>query len=592
MSKCHDINEKDIQLHLSSENNILLVGNPNVGKSVFFTYMTGMDAISSNFSGTTVSYTQAKMVIDQVTYTLIDVPGVFSLEVTSEAEAVAEKFLQSHPKAIICVLDSTNLQRSIELALELQRYDVPTVYALNLVDVATEKGIQINTRLLSDLLGAPIIETIAVRNHGFDQLKAALKVVMNPLYRSPDRPVNCAHCQLGDKKIYETAGEITKKVRTTNSPTDQKKRKLSDRMINPSTGIPIAIVVMVAALGLIVGGGKALRAVFFLPLINGIIVPFFQNLFGLFLSDGLLKNVLVGEYGVFVIGFEWPFALVLPYVFLFYIVFSFLEDVGYLPRLSILFDNIMSKLGLQGGSIINIIMGYGCAIPAIIGTRACTSKKERLVVTGLVCLTVPCISQTGALIELISRNSYFIFVPLVTISLIVLVTAAAIAGKMLPGNVPPMIIQVPNLLIPNRKTYLKKLMIRMKHFFLEAQGPMLIAIIIAAVFKETGILDFMAAGLSPFIQGWLGLPAQATDGLILGIVRREMSVAPLVGLNLSNLQVLVASLVSLFYLPCLSVFGIIANEFNAKTAVMIAVVTTGIAFFIGGLVNQIGSIFF
>jgi ferrous iron transport protein B len=568
------------------------MGHPNVGKSVFFTHLTGIDAISSNFAGTTVSYTQGKMLLKESSYTLIDVPGVFSLTTTSEAEEVAQLFLKSQPQAIICVLDATNLQRSLELALELQGYDIPTVYALNFLDVAKEKGIQIQVPLLSQLLNAPVIETVAVKGQGFESLKAALMAIMRSKESCPSCPSSsCASCSLSDTTVYDTAKEITQKVRTTTSPADKKKATLSDWMIRPSTGIPIALLIMALALGIIVGGGKALRAVFFLPLVNGLIIPFFRNVFGSFIPEGLLQNVLIGEYGIFVIGFEWPFALILPYVFLFYVVFSFLEDFGYLPRLSILFDQIMSRLGLQGGSIINIMMGYGCAIPAIIGTRACTTRKERLVVTSLVCFTIPCISQTGALIELISRNSYGLFVPLIGIALLVFIGVAAMAGKILKGNVPPMIIQVPNLLIPNGKTYGKKLLIRMKHFLLEAEGPMLIAVVIAAVFKETGILDFVSVLASPFIQGWLGLPAQATDGLLLGIVRREMSIAPLVGLNLSNLQVLVAALVSLFYLPCLSVFGIIASEFNAKTAVVIALSTTGFAFFIGGVVYQIGNLF-
>ena len=592
MASCHDLNEKDIQKHLSQPNKILLMGHPNVGKSVFFTHLTGIDAISSNFAGTTVSYTQGKMLLKESSYTLIDVPGVFSLTTTSEAEEVAQLFLKSQPQAIICVLDATNLQRSLELALELQGYDIPTVYALNFLDVAKEKGIQIQVPLLSQLLNAPVIETVAVIGQGFESLKAALMAIMRSKESCPSCPSSsCASCSLSDTTVYDTAKEITQKVRTTTSPADKKKATLSDWMIRPSTGIPIALLIMALALGIIVGGGKALRAVFFLPLVNGLIIPFFRNVFGSFIPEGLLQNVLIGEYGIFVIGFEWPFALILPYVFLFYVVFSFLEDFGYLPRLSILFDQIMSRLGLQGGSIINIMMGYGCAIPAIIGTRACTTRKERLVVTSLVCFTIPCISQTGALIELISRNSYGLFVPLIGIALLVFIGVAAMAGKILKGNVPPMIIQVPNLLIPNGKTYGKKLLIRMKHFLLEAEGPMLIAVVIAAVFKETGILDFVSVLASPFIQGWLGLPAQATDGLLLGIVRREMSIAPLVGLNLSNLQVLVAALVSLFYLPCLSVFGIIASEFNAKTAVVIALSTTGFAFFIGGVVYQIGNLF-
>ncbi len=193
--------------------------------------------------------------------------------------------------------------------------------------------------------------------------------------------------------------------------------------------------------------------------------------------------------------------------------------------------------------------------------------------------------------ELISTKSMFLFILVIAISLTVFVIIAMIGDKLIKGKVDPMIIQVPNLLVPSLGTYGKKLMIRMKHFLTEAFGAMMIAVLIAAVFKETGILDLIAKGLSPVIQGWLGLPRQAVDGLILGIVRREMSIAPLVGLDLTALQVLTASLVSLFYLPCISVFGIVASEFKVRTAVLIGVVTTVFAIFIGGVVNNIGMLF-
>jgi ferrous iron transport protein B len=594
LNKDFDVKEKDLHKHIAIDNKILLMGNPNVGKSVFFSQITGMDAISSNFSGTTVSYTQASMDLSGKKYTLIDVPGVFSLTVESQAEEVANIFLNSKPDGIICVLDATNLQRSIELALELKEYDIPIVFALNFMDVAKEKGIEINTSLLSTLLGTSVIETVAVKNKGIEELKQALYMEMY-FGKGSDScgSLGCSGCDTLEAKLklYQTAKEITEKVRKTTTKLDKNKEKISNLMVTPKTGIPIALVIMAVSIGLIVGGGKALRAFILLPLVNDLVVPFFRCIISSIISEGIIHNILVGEYGIFVIGFEWPFALILPYVFLFYIVFSFLEDLGYLPRLGILFDNIMSKFGLQGGSIINIIMGFGCAVPAIIGTRTCTSKKERLLVTTLVCFTVPCISQTGALMELISSKSVFLFIPVIAISLAVFVFIAMIGDKLIKGRVDPMIIQVPNLLVPNLRTYGKKLTIRMKHFMSEAFGAMLIAIVIASVFKETGMLDLLAKALSPVIQGWLGLPRQAVDGLILGIVRREMSIAPLVGLDLTALQVLTASLVSLFYLPCISVFGILASEFNARTAVLIGVTTTVFAIIVGGIVNNVGMLF-
>ena len=359
-------------------------------------------------------------------------------------------------------------------------------------------------------------------------------------------------------------------------------------MLKPWPGIPIAILVIILSLGIIVGGGKALRAVLLLPLVNNLIVPFFKMLFGAILSEGILYNVLIGEYGIFVIGFEWIIALILPYVFLFYVVFSFLEDSGILPRLSVLFDNIMRKMGIQGGSMITILMGYGCAVPAIIGSRTATTRKERLIISAVVCFAVPCISQTGALISLFAGYSPILLVLMLLLSLVVMVIVSSILGRVLKGKVDPMVIEIPNLLLPNGRSYRQKLLIRMKHFLVEAEGPMLLSIVIAALLKETGMLNQIAVYLEPIVSGWLGLPKEAVIALILGVVRREMAVAPLLAIEgLTALQAFVGGTVALLYLPCLSVFGILAKEFNAKVAVTIAVSTFATALFVAGIINQV-----
>jgi len=283
--------------------------------------------------------------------------------------------------------------------------------------------------------------------------------------------------------------------------------------------------------------------------------------------------------------------LILPYVFLFYVVFSFLEDSGFLPRLSVLFDNIMRKLGIQGGSMITIMMGYGCAVPAIIGSRTATTKKERMIITAMVCFAVPCISQTGALISLFGGFSPLLLLTMFLLSIGIMMLVSIILGKTLKGTVDPMVIEVPNLLMPNGKSYSKKLMLRMKHFLVEAEVPMLISIVIASLLKETGLLDYIAVYLEPLVSGWLGLPKEAVIALILGIVRREMAVAPLLAIEgLTALQAFVGGTVALLYLPCISVFGILAKEFNAKIAVIIGLSTTVSAFVVAGLINQIARI--
>lgn len=583
MSSCHTIQE-DPRI-LETENKILLMGNPNVGKSVFFTELTGIHAISSNYTGTTVSYLEGDLVLDGTKYTLIDVPGIYSMTASSEAEAVAVRFMESGALAVICVLDASNLERNLRLGLDLQKYGIPMVYALNLMDVAERHGIEIDVDLLQKELGWPVIPTVVVKQQGLDELKCSLQSVLEK--SSQEKARN----QKLDFDSRARAREITRKVRKIKNVNLSRLDRLGESMMKPFPGIPLALLIMILSIGVVVGAGKALRAAVLLPLVNQVLVPFLRTLFTSFIPEGMLLNILVGEYGVFVISFEWIIALILPYVFLFYVVFTFLEDSGYLPRISVLFDNVMRKLGIQGGSLINIVMGYGCAVPAIIGSRAASSRKERLLISTAVCFAVPCISQTGALISLLGSYSFGLVAVMILFSLVIMVIATLTAGRLIKGEVAPLIIEVPNLLIPEPKAYGRKLLIRMKHFVYDAELPMMISIVIAALLKETGLLDTIAVYAEPLVRNWLGLPSEAVIALILGIVRREMSVAPLLALNLTPLQAFVGATVGLLYLPCLSVFGILTKEFNVKVAVVISTGTIFSALFFGGLINQVAQLF-
>jgi ferrous iron transport protein B len=569
-------------------NKILLMGNPNVGKSIFFTALTGINAISSNFAGTTVTFLEGSFTVGEKEYTLIDVPGTYSLKPTSEAEAVAAQFIRDKPQAVICVLDASNLERNLRLALEIRRYNIPTVYALNLLDVAERHGININIELLQRELCAPVVPTIAVKRTGLVQLIDRVQAVLNgeSQVENESRCVSCGICGKSGEDIWVRAREIARHVSQKDTSCLSRLDKLGESMMKPIPGIPIALLVMGLLIGVVVGGGEILREFVLGPFVDTVIVPFFDWLFRLFVPQGIILNILVGEFGIFVISFEWILALILPYVFLFYAAFSFLEDSGFLPRISVLFDNIMRKLGVQGGSLIHILMGFGCAAPAIIGSRAATSRKERLVICVAVCFAVPCISQTGALAALLGAYSWWMMPAMILFGLLLFTSAALIAGKLIKGKSDPLLIEIPNLLIPEPRAYGRKLAIRMKHFLVEAEIPMLSAIVLVALLAETGLLAAVAEYAQPLVSQWLGLPPQAVTGLILGVIRREMSVAPLLELELTSLQAFVAGVVSLMYLPCLSVFAILVKEFKLKIAVLIALSTIVSALLVGGLINQ------
>lgn len=581
---CHS--EKKSNAAFDNELKVLLMGNPNVGKSVIFSKLTGMNVIASNYTGTTVSFTKGEININGRKATLIDVPGVYSLKSTSKAEEVAVSILENeNADAIICVIDATNLERNLYLALELKEKNIPMVFAVNLSDVAANQGIEIDIEALEEELAAPVIPTIAIRNKG---LREILNIVSEAIYSN--KKTDEEREKLTEDELWKRSEDIAKKVQKIRESDPTFLEKMGDLMLKPFPGIPIAFLVIALMLGVVVGGGKALRGGILLPIINNLYAPFVKSLVSKFVSEGILYNILVGEFGVLIKGIEWPFALVLPYVFLFYVALSFLEDSGYLPRLGVLVDGILKRIGLNGGNIIPIIMGYGCAVPAILGSRAATTKKERIIIASIVSLSVPCVAQTGAFISLLGEQSVLALIAVYLISFFAMFVSGVIAKKLIPGKSDPILLEIPNLLMPDIKALLKKISIRTKHFMIEAEIPMVIAIVFAALVVETGVLNAAAGFIEPFVGGWLGLPKEATLGLILGVLRREFAVLPLLELNLSTIQLLVASVVALFYLPCLSVFAVLIKEFGVKTALIISSFTFVTALVVGGLINQISNI--
>jgi len=559
---------------------ILLIGNPNVGKSVIFSKLTGHEVIASNYPGTTVTFSSGKIRHRDKSSSITDVPGIYSLEPTSKADEVALNLLNAGANALICVLDATNLERNLNFALQLKELRIPIVFALNMMDVAEQRGIHINVLDLEKELGFPVIPTIAIRNIGLAEITGKAFACMEQVI-----PVESL-ASLSSEDRWKEVGRITAKVQRLEHRHPTFWERLGDKMMMPFPGIFIALLAVIASLGFIAGGGRALRAAVLLPIINDIYAPFVSSVVSSLIPEGIIRNILIGDYGVLIKGIEWPFALILPYVLLFYIVLSFLEDTGYLPRLSVLGDGIMRRLGLQGNDFIPLMLGYGCAIPAILGTRTATTYKQRLIVSALVTLAVPCISQTGAFIALLGDRSVLVLVLVYFLSLCIIFFGGMFLRRVVPGQSSSILIEVPNLLMPNKQAFFKKIWIRLKHFLFEAGAPMLLGIAVASLVAETGLLMDFSRLLEPIVVNWLGLPPEAALSLILGIIRRELAVLPLLEMDLTTIQLFIGSIVSLFYIPCLAVLGVLVKEFGVKTAAVLSVSTIIFALFFAGLINQ------
>lgn len=594
-----------------------------MGKSVLFNHLTGMNVSCANYAGTTVEFAAGRAVIGDTESFIIDVPGTYTLEATNEAEEVAVAMLSGEssaipdkdkdrgrghcspgcplhqsdgrlqpPAAVLCVLDASHLESSLYLLYQVMQYGFPVVAALNRSDLAREKGELINAGLLERELGIPVVPTTAVTGEGLKKLKDLLAVTIREGETQKLLPAGSGR-SAGD--LWLEAEKLAAKVldrdlhNSAESISYRRRSRWGIMLLQPWPGIPMAVLILATVFAVVVGLGMGLRQAVLLPLFRGLIIPQVVLLVQQVVPPGLLQNILVGEYGFLVKGLEWPFALVMPYVISFYFALSLLEDSGYMPRLGGLLDGLLNRIGLRGSNVIPLLLGYGCGIPAIMATRALGSRKERLMVSFMVCLAVPCISQSGAFIVLLSEKSVAVVAGLFLLSIAVLAVAGVLMDRLLKGTPQQMIMEIPELLTPRADVVAKKVWMRLKLYVTDGALPMVGAVALAAFLYESGAMLYLGKILSPLVTGWLHLPPEAAVPLVLGILRRELAVLPLVEMDLTALQLFVGAAVGLFYVPCIAIVATMAREFRLPTALLVLLVTSTVAFLVGGILSRLGA---
>ncbi|WGI18123.1 ferrous iron transporter B [Methanonatronarchaeum sp. AMET-Sl] len=566
-----------------SVDRVLLVGPPNVGKSVFFNRFTGLDTGIANYAGTTIEYKVGSAVFGGCEVRLIDVPGVYSLDATNEAEEVAIEMLDSDPDGVVCVLDADNLESSLYLLMQVLERGLPVVVAVNRVDLLRERGGSIDFGLLGERLGVPVVPTVAIRGEGFDRVGELVCDLLSGGgvgFRSDVDGVGWG----GVERLVDGVLDRGEEGRLD-------RERLGDLLVKPWPGLPVAFLVLALSFGVVVGVGLALRQFLLLPFFEGLVFPpIVAGVEGLF-GPGVFRDILIGEYGFLIKGLEWPFALVLPYVFSFYLALTLLEESGYLPRLAVLLDGLLGKVGLSGGNVIPLLLSYGCAIPGIAATRTAGSRRRRVVLATMICMAVPCIAQTGAFIALLAEASVLAVFGLFVFHFGALVVVALVMGRLLGSGGSMDVVELPALLSPDLGMLWKKWVMRMKGFLVDGAVPLVGAVGAAAVLYETGVLTVLGRVIEPVVTEWLLLPSEAAVPLILGIVRRELTVLPLLEMELTVLQLFVGALVGLFYVPCIAVLAVLAKEFSFKMTLGVLLATVVVAFGVGGVVARVGLLF-
>jgi ferrous iron transport protein B len=634
------------------EKRLILVGNPNVGKSVVFNILTGRYVTVSNYPGTTVEMSVGRAIIGGRRYVIYDTPGVNSLIPTSEDEKVTRNILlKGGADVVIQVADAKNLRRALTISLQLKEMGIPFLLDLNMVDEAGSRGIKVDMSRLSELLGINVIPTVATRREGIENLTRRLSRRRPPangtrysvdieeaidslerfLPRSPISKRSLALMLLsGDRSIipflrrrvdHADIEEIENICRNTatryaqplGSIIHQQRGKFIDDILDrvlvkgevkktsisrgigewtmhPVWGIPFLLAilyVMYEFVGVLGAGVMVdfLEGTLFSAHIN----PFAVRVVDAILPFQLLRDFLVGPYGVITMAITYSVAIVLPVVGTFFITFGILEDSGYLPRLAIMVDRLFRTIGLNGKAVLPMILGLGCDTMATLTTRILGTPKERTLTTLLLALGVPCSAQLGVILGMLGSLSLGATVLWVGVVVVVMLVVGFLASKIIPGERDDFIMEIPPIRFPQLRNIATKTIARIEWYLKEVVPLFILGTIVLFLGDLTGLLSGLERVSRPLVEGFLGLPAETTQAFLVGFLRRDYGAAGLFMLaregRLDGVQVVVSLVTITLFVPCIANFFIIIKERGLSMALAMMAFIFPFAFLVGGVLN-------
>lgn len=430
---------------------------------------------------------------------------------------------------------------------------------------------------IRDLIGQQEVESYA------DQVT---DVVRDVVYR---RRVDL-HLQIGMERRRIGRQMLEGVIAQTPQTGESFAQKLSRWMVHPVTGVPLLLLVIYFGLFQFVGVFGAgilvdfLEGFLFEEYINPPVIEFAQR----YLTAEWLFELVAGEYGIWTLGIRYAVALVLPIVGSFFLVFSILEDSGYLPRLALLIDRLFKTIGLSGRAVIPMVLGFGCDTMATLVTRTLETRRERIISTLLLAMVVPCSAQLGVILGLLSAEPLALAVWMLVL-LLIFVLVGVLADRLLPGERPVFYMEIPPLRLPQPANVALKTLTRMKGYFLEILPLFIIASVVLWAGKMAGVLDLVIATLAPVVRA-IGLPLEATTAFVFGFFRRDFGAAGLYDLQMSGLltiaQLTVAAVTLTLFVPCVAQFLVMLKERGVKVASVIFVFVTMVAFLSGWLLNR------
>jgi ferrous iron transport protein B len=583
---------KKIKIDLSGVPRVVLMGNPNVGKSVIFAHLTGQYVTVSNYPGTTVEVSKGIGILEGKKTLVVDAPGVNSLIPSSEDEKVARDLLLSEePTSVIQVADAKNLRRTLLLTLQLSEMGLPLILNLNMMDEARQSRVSIDTGKLEKILGIPIVSTVAtegtgiteLKKHAFSGKRSSFRIDYGPkieeavsgikklfpssfpsgravslMFLAYDKSIEKWIIETHDEEVIGEARKIrerlqsgfsrnlnqiigetrnrqiallVKQILTSEPRSALFLQKLGDLTMRPATGIPILFAVLYLMYKF-VGEFAAQTGVDFLEeQIFGVFInPIAVKIVYFIMPFQFLRDFLVGEYGIITMALTYAFAIVFPILTAFFIFFSILEDSGYLPRLAILLNKSFRKIGLSGKAIIPMVLGLGCDTMATMTTRTLETRKERIIATLLLALAIPCSAQLGVILGMIGGLSAKATIIWAGVVIFILLLVGYLAAKVIPGKSSDFIMEIPPLRVPKISNILIKTLARIEWYFREAVPLFILGTAILFFMDKFYMLAFIEKLASPIVVSFLGLPAKATQAFLIGFLRRDYGAAGLFAL--------------------------------------------------------------
>lgn len=563
---------------------ILLMGNPNVGKSAIFSRLTGAKIAISNYPGTTVEFTQGQMKIGEERPLIVDVPGTYTLEHASRAEEVALKMLKDGD-FIINVVNATNLERNLYLTLELLERNIRVIIALNMWDETRHQGIHIDVKKLEKKLGIPVVPTCALTGEGIKELITRLPEAKS-LNIKPS----------SDSEKWERIGEITEDVQRLTHHHHTFLQKLEELSIKPFTGILIAIGVIYSAFWMIRLIGEGLIGFIFEPLFERAWLPLMLKLSAVLGEGSFLHNILIGNlidgkidfglsFGLLTTGLFVPIAMVLPYILSFYLILGLLEDFGYLPRLAVLVDNLMHHIGLHGYAIVPMMLGLGCNVPGALAIRLLEGRREKFIAATLMAVAVPCMAQIAMIVGLVGQRGGGALGIVFGTLFIILIIKGLLLNKFLKGSSPEILIEIPPYRVPQLTAVIKKLWMRVSGFLKEAVPYVLLGILFVNMLYALKVIEFFSNIFAPVFSGLWGLPKEAVSSLIIGFLRKDVAVGMLGPLNLTTKELIIGSTILAIYFPCIATFAALVRELGIKDMLKSAMIMIFVALVVGAVLN-------